>query len=69
MAVTESVEAWRHATSALIEWHSQWARPGSGEPLQRDVAAAIPCARDSCALEIILHGLGSSDMYVAETSG
>jgi len=69
VAVTESAEAWRHATSALIEWHSQWARPGSGEPLKQDVAAAIRCARDWRALEVILHGLGSGDMYVAETSG
>jgi hypothetical protein len=62
------VEEWRHATSTLIEWHSQWAQDGSAEPLPQDVVAAVNRARDWRVLETILHGLGSGDMHIAESN-
>ena len=69
LGVAEAMETWRHATSALVEWHTRWAKPGSGEPADQDLAAAIRRARDWRALETIQLGLRTGDMYIAGTSG
>ena len=69
LGAIESAERWRHATSALVEWHNEWAWPGSCEPLDQDISAAIRRARDWRILETILHGLGSGEMYLAESKG
>jgi hypothetical protein len=63
-------EGWRHATSTLIEWHSEWARRGStDEPSTQDVIAAVRRARQWRVLETILLGLRIGDMHVSKTNG
>lgn len=69
ITVTEAAEAWRHATSALVDWHAKWAKSGSGEPAHQDITAAIRRAREWRALETIQHGLRSGDIHIAETRG
>jgi hypothetical protein len=68
--IGDAADAWRHTTSTLIEWHSQWAqRDRTGEPLRQDIDAAIRRAREWRALDVILLGLRNGDMHIVETSG
>jgi len=66
----DAAEGWRHATSTLIEWHSEWAQRGrTDEPSAQDVIAAVRRARQWRVLETVLLGLRTGDMNVVETGG